>query len=468
MAIQIDLGKLRIVNKGTWSSATTYEADDVVQYEDSAVTSTFIATATSTNQAPSTGGTVNSSYWALMAKGTDAVGQAWNPSQTADFTAAAENGYFVDTSSGAITVTLPANPSTGSIVSIVDYAKTFHTNHCTIARNGNSIEGVAEDWVLYGKGTITSLRFEAPSGGQGWKFTEFNADGSASTHADSGTGGSRGNIQTHGMGSKKYMVTSSDAEEVYMDGDFQVHKFLTSGTFTVHSLGTDSTYGDKIEYLIVGGGGSGGQHHGSGGGAGGYRANNAFDHTVTAQAYTITVGAGASRRDDNSHGNNGSNSNAFGMTSDGGGGGGGHPGGGGRNGGSGGGGNHQGGHGNATGNGSGHRGGPNGHHQGGGGGGASEPGADHYGNHQGGHGGRGTQCDIDGTPKFYAGGGGSPGHNHTNAASGGLGGGGDGSGGQGEDGTGGGGGGSDAPNGGHRRAGDGGDGIVIVRLKVKD
>ena len=45
MAIQIDLGKLRIVNKGTWSSATTYEADDVVQYEDSAVTSTFIAPA---------------------------------------------------------------------------------------------------------------------------------------------------------------------------------------------------------------------------------------------------------------------------------------------------------------------------------------------------------------------------------------------------------------------------------------
>ena len=59
MAIQIDLGKLRLVNKGTWSSATTYEADDIVQYEDSAVTSTYIASAASTNQAPSTGGTVN-------------------------------------------------------------------------------------------------------------------------------------------------------------------------------------------------------------------------------------------------------------------------------------------------------------------------------------------------------------------------------------------------------------------------
>ena len=468
MAIQIDLGKLRLVNKGTWSNSTAYEADDIVQYNDGGVVSTYIAKAASTNQAPSASGIVNSSFWAFMAKGTDAVGQAWENAKTADFTASGDYGYFVDTTSNAITVTLPASPTVGQIVSIVDYGKTFHTNHCTLNRNGNNIEGVAEDWVLYGKGTITSLRYEAGSGGQGWKFTEFNADGGGSATADSGIGGSLGNIQTHGMGSKKYMVVSSDAEEVYLDGDFQVHKFLTSGTFTVHSLGSDSTYGDKIEYLIVGGGGSGGQHHGSGGGAGGYRANNAFDHTVTAQAYTITVGAGANRRNDNSHGNNGSNSNAFGMTSDGGGGGGGHPGGGGRNGGSGGGANHQGGHGNATGGGSGHRGGPNGHHNGGGGGGASEPGADHYGNHQGGHGGRGTQCDIDGTPKFYAGGGGSPGHNHTNAASGGLGGGGDGSGGQGVDGTGGGGGGSDAPNGGHQRAGDGGDGIVIVRLKVKD
>ena len=54
------------------------------------------------------------------------------------------------------------------------------------------------------------------------------------------------------------MIATSDAEEVYMDGDFMVHKFLTSGTWKLHSLGSDATFGDKIEYLIIGGGGSGG------------------------------------------------------------------------------------------------------------------------------------------------------------------------------------------------------------------
>ena len=66
MAIQIDLGKLRLVNKGTWSNSTAYEADDIVQYNDGGVVSTYIAKATSTNQAPSASGIVNSSFWAFM------------------------------------------------------------------------------------------------------------------------------------------------------------------------------------------------------------------------------------------------------------------------------------------------------------------------------------------------------------------------------------------------------------------
>ena len=206
MGVAIDIGKLRLVNKGTWSSATTYEADDIVLYQDGAVNSSYIAKAASTNQTPSTGGTLNSTYWDYLAKGTDAVGQSWENAKTADFTAAAETGYFVDSSSGAITVTLPASPATGTIVSIIDYAKTFHTNHCTLNRNGNNIEGEAEDWVLHGKGTICSLRYEAGSGRKGWKFTEFNADGGGTTHNNDGAGGSRYGTQTHGMGSKKYML----------------------------------------------------------------------------------------------------------------------------------------------------------------------------------------------------------------------------------------------------------------------
>jgi hypothetical protein len=38
--------------------------------------------------------------------------------KTASFTAVSGNGYFVNTTSGAITVTLPASPNAGDIVSI--------------------------------------------------------------------------------------------------------------------------------------------------------------------------------------------------------------------------------------------------------------------------------------------------------------------------------------------------------------
>ena len=44
--------------------------------------------------------------------------------KTVDFTAANGEGYFIDTTSGAITMTMPSG-SAGSIVSIQDYNRTF-------------------------------------------------------------------------------------------------------------------------------------------------------------------------------------------------------------------------------------------------------------------------------------------------------------------------------------------------------
>ena len=37
-------------------------------------------------------------------------------------------GYFLNTTGGAITVTLPASPSAGNVVAVKDYARTFGTN----------------------------------------------------------------------------------------------------------------------------------------------------------------------------------------------------------------------------------------------------------------------------------------------------------------------------------------------------
>jgi hypothetical protein len=61
--------------------------------------------------------------------------------KTAPFTGVSGNGYFVNTTSGVVTVTLPATPSAGDIISIADYASTFQTNNVTLCRNSSKING---------------------------------------------------------------------------------------------------------------------------------------------------------------------------------------------------------------------------------------------------------------------------------------------------------------------------------------
>jgi len=69
---EIDLGRISLVFKGTYAGGTTYEKNDIVAFTDSGELSSYIyvnATAAA-GQTPSTGGTVNTTYWSKMAKGT--------------------------------------------------------------------------------------------------------------------------------------------------------------------------------------------------------------------------------------------------------------------------------------------------------------------------------------------------------------------------------------------------------------
>jgi hypothetical protein len=59
--------------------------------------------------------------------------------QTADFTASAGTGYYLNTTSNVITVTLPANPELGDFVALVDVTGNFLTNRVTIDPNSNNI-----------------------------------------------------------------------------------------------------------------------------------------------------------------------------------------------------------------------------------------------------------------------------------------------------------------------------------------
>lgn len=98
-------------------------------------------------------------------------------------------------------------------------------------------------------------------------------------------------------------------------GGYRYHTFTSSGNFVVPS-GFTST----AEYLLVAGGGShrAGQHAT---GAGGGGAGGAIDSTVSlsAQTYSIVIGAGGAGASGAGNGSSGDNSTAFGQTAIGGG-----------------------------------------------------------------------------------------------------------------------------------------------------
>ena len=64
----LDLGKIKQVWRGTYNNSTAYTVDDLVEYTDSGITSTYICVANSTGNAPSSSGTAHAS-WNYVAKG---------------------------------------------------------------------------------------------------------------------------------------------------------------------------------------------------------------------------------------------------------------------------------------------------------------------------------------------------------------------------------------------------------------
>ena len=65
--------------------------------------------------------------------------------------------YAVDTSSAAVTCTLPASPNAGDTIYFVDAGGAFGTNNLTIARNGNTINGAASDHTISTNGLSTGF-----------------------------------------------------------------------------------------------------------------------------------------------------------------------------------------------------------------------------------------------------------------------------------------------------------------------
>ena len=106
--------------------------------------------------------------------------------KTSPFTATANKGFLINTGS-AVTVTLPASPSTGDEVIIVDQTGQSATNNITLGRNGSKIKGSCSDVSL-----ITNrggLRLVYSGSSQGWITATAGNDATASPQYISATGG---------------------------------------------------------------------------------------------------------------------------------------------------------------------------------------------------------------------------------------------------------------------------------------
>jgi hypothetical protein len=95
-------------------------------------------------------------------------GTSWQAVKTSNYTASAGQGVFANTTSSAFTVTLPASPTLGDEVSIVDYAGTFDSNALTVGRNSSKILGADEDLTVSTERAAFTLVFTDST--QGWLF----------------------------------------------------------------------------------------------------------------------------------------------------------------------------------------------------------------------------------------------------------------------------------------------------------
>jgi len=185
---------------------------------------------------------------------------SWQAVVTSDTTMVAGRGYFVDSSGGTKTMTLPASPTIGDSVAV--HALDGATNTVTIARNSSNIEGGTDNISISADyGAVTLVYSDASNG-----WVRHNNE--APDTFISATGGT---------------ATTS--------GNYKIHTFNSSSNFVVSTISSSS---HTAEYLVIGGGGGSANNRGGGGGAGGAAPGNPGSHPHT------SVGAGVTSHASNS------------------------------------------------------------------------------------------------------------------------------------------------------------------------
>ena len=342
----VDLGAIRFNWKGAYAGGTAYVADDVV----SSGGASYICILASTGNAVS-----NATYWSVMstagtdgtdvgttittqgdllyrdgsglqrlAKGTAGQTLAMNSGatapewaavvslewittpKTANFTAVKSTAYFVNTTSGSITVTTPTSPSAGDEFVIVDYAGTWDSNPVLVEGNGSNKVVSADLAAVSDKNGSARLVYSGST--NGWlPVSSSNVDsviagvnkdltylicagGAAGGGGDNGGGGGAG-----GYRSATFTPTGSSVYSVTVGGGG------SGSTSTGASGGTSSFSGSGVTTANMAGGGGGGtaSTHGVSGGSGGGAGQNK------------NAGAGNTPAVSPSQGNNGGSSSGY-------------------------------------------------------------------------------------------------------------------------------------------------------------
>jgi hypothetical protein len=99
----------------------------------------------------------------ILEKGYETITNSNSP-----YTAVAGAQIFANTSTNPITINLPASPSVGAEVTVIDTRGTWNSNNCTIGRNGQPINTATSDLTLDTNGQAITLVYVDAT--RGWAY----------------------------------------------------------------------------------------------------------------------------------------------------------------------------------------------------------------------------------------------------------------------------------------------------------
>ena len=121
----------------------------------------------------------NGKYRLVSTDGTDwydiftlaGLGETWIK-KTSDYTASAGDNIFVDTSGGAVAITLPSSAAIGDQVKFIDAEGTFATHNLTVNRNSHKIQGSAANLTVSTSGSGFALVYNDSDNGWRLKYND--------------------------------------------------------------------------------------------------------------------------------------------------------------------------------------------------------------------------------------------------------------------------------------------------------